>query len=68
MENKVYLVDYYYEKEILLFTLSFFKKLEYYKKVVLKEEILSYLEKLSKNLLEQFSQLLPIIEVQDNVK
>lgn len=66
-KDNVSITDYHYAKEILSLTLIFFKKIECYKKNSSDEVVLSLLEELSTNLLEQFSQLITILEVQDNV-
>ena len=65
-KNQVSVTDFKYAKEILELTLLFYKKIQLYKNQAHEEVISSKLEELSKNCLEQFEQLLSILEVQDN--
>ena len=66
LKNQVSVTDFKYAKEILELTLLFYKKIQLYQSQVQEEVIRSKLEELSKNCLEQFEQLISILEVQDN--
>lgn len=65
-KNQVSVTDFKYAKEILELTLLFYKKIQLYQSQVQEEVIRAKLEELSKNCLEQFEQLISILEVQDN--
>lgn len=65
-KDKVSMTDFNYAKEILSLTLLFYKKLQIYQKMAKEEVIISKIEELSQNCLEQFEQLISILEVQDN--
>ena len=65
-KDKVSMTDFNYAKEILSLTLLFYKKLQIYQKIAKEEVIISKIEELSRNCLEQFEQLISILEVQDN--
>ena len=66
LKNQVSVTDFKYAKEILELTLLFYKKIQLYHSQVQEEVIRAKLEELSKNCLEQFEQLISILEVQDN--
>ena len=66
LKNQVSVTDFKYAKEILELTLLFYKKIQLYQRQVQEEVIRAKLEELSKNCLEQFEQLISILEVQDN--
>ena len=66
LKNQVSVTDFKYAKEILELTLLFYKKIRLYQSQVQEEVIRAKLEELSKNCLEQFEQLISILEVQDN--
>lgn len=66
LKNQVSVTDFKYDKEILELTLLFYKKIQLYQSQVQEEVIRAKLEELSKNCLEQFEQLISILEVQDN--
>ncbi|CCZ85300.1 unknown [Firmicutes bacterium CAG:631] len=66
LKNQVSVTDFKYAKEILELTLLFYKKIQLYQSQVQEEVIRAKLEELSKNCLEQFEQLISILEVQDN--
>lgn len=66
LKNQVSVTDFKYGKEILELTLLFYKKIQLYQSQVQEEVIRAKLEELSKNCLEQFEQLISILEVQDN--
>ena len=65
-KNNVSVTDFKYAKEILSLTLLFYKKLQFYQNQAKEEAIRFKIEELSKNCLEQFEQLISILEVQDN--
>ena len=66
LKNQVSVTDFKYAKEILELTLLFYKKIQLYQSQVQEEVIRAKLEEFSKNCLEQFEQLISILEVQDN--
>ena len=66
LKNQVSVTDFKYAKEILELTLLFYKKIQLYQSQFQEEVIRAKLEELSKNCLEQFEQLISILEVQDN--
>lgn len=66
LKNQVSVTDFKYAKEILELTLLFYKKIQLYQSQVQEEVIRAKLEELSKNCLEQFEQLISILEVHDN--
>ena len=66
LKNQVSVTDFKYAKEILELTLLFYKKIQLYQSQVQEEVIRAKLEELSKNCLEQFEQLIAILDVQDN--